>query len=309
MRLFATLIIFPSFWLATSVQAAIIIDSFSSPAHDRFSNDPSFVANGYNLSGIAIADLNPGTNTSSTDGRWLTMISPNVFLSVHHASFYPPNGQSVTFYSSNDPLGSSTTRTVHSSQRIGTSDIRIGALNTPLPSSYASYDYASASFDLTGVPPGSVVETPLAPYYGENAFLFGRSPTIWATENDIAVGRNVLDRWVVDADGTHDAIGAIRDSVGDSNYSSSEAYLQVGDSGGPLMIDDGFGGLTIVGLNWFIDTLGDESQINGFSYLGNYSDDIDTYLAAHPVPEPRQIALLLAFFAASSCLAKRDRNR
>jgi hypothetical protein len=308
-RNFGKLLAWTVVWMGPTVQAAILIDNFSSLAHDRFSNDASFVADGYDLSGVAIADINPASNTSSTDGRWLTMVSRNVFLSVQHANFYPANGQNVSFYASNDPLGGSTTRTVQSSQPIGTSDVRIGVLDAPLPSSYAFYDYASATFDPTGFSAGTVGEAPGAPYYDQNAFIFGRSPTNWVTENDIAVGRNVLDRWVVDAAGTHDAIAAIRDSSGDTNYSSSEAYLQTGDSGGPLMVDNGSGGLTIVGLNWFINTLEDGSQINGFSYLGNYSDDIDAYIAAHPVPEPRQVALLLGLFAVLISIQRRNLRR
>lgn len=289
-----------------SGNAAILISEFSSPVNDRFSNDPSFIGAGQNFSGVAIADTTASLGAWDDGGRWVTMISPDVFLSVQHASFYPANGQTVTFHTSNDPLGGSTVRTVQSSQRIGTSDIRIGVLDAPLPSSYAYYDYATETFETTGLPPGTVIDTSLAPYYGETAFMFGRSPSTWATSQDMAVGQNVIDRWIVDFDGTHDAVGAIRDSDSDPSFVASEAYLIAGDSGGPLMVDDGFGNLTIVGLNWFSGTLGDGSQINGFSYLGNYSDEIDVFLATNSVPELRQIALFLGLVTA--LMINRRRN-
>jgi len=67
--------------LALPGHAAINITGYSSTTNDRYRNDPSFIAAGFDLSGITIADENPGLDTSDTDGRWLTMIRPNVFLS------------------------------------------------------------------------------------------------------------------------------------------------------------------------------------------------------------------------------------
>jgi hypothetical protein len=192
--------------------------------------------------------------------------------------------------------------------------VRIGTLDSPLPSGYAYYDYANTTLDITSTPPtlpaGSLIELPTAPYYGENAFFFGRSPTAsFATETSIAVGKNILDRWVVDASSSHDAVAAIRDEVGDPNFVSSEAYLAVGDSGGPLMVETAPGELTIVGLNWFIDTLGDGTQISGFSYLGNYSSEIDAYISANPVPEPFHFGLASGLLALAATALRRHQDR
>lgn len=258
--------------------AAILIDGFSSQINDRYSNAPSFVASGFDLSGVTIANTSVG-------GRWATMISPNIFISVHHLNFYPATGENITFYASNDALGTSTTRTVQGSQRIGTSDIRIGTLNSPLPSNYTYYDFANQPLE-------TLTDFANSPYALENAYLFGRSPTSWSTGTDMTVGRNVLDSWRSNVDGSHDSVVAIRNSIGDANYVSSEAYLQSGDSGGPLMVDDGLGNFTIVGLNWYIDTV-NGTDFSGFSYIGDYASEINDYLALNPVPESRHYGLLL----------------
>lgn len=284
--------------LSTAVsQGAINIDLFQTLEHDRFSNDDAFIASGLDLSGVAIADTDAG-------GRWVSMISPNVFLSVHHASFFPANGSPVTFFNSNDPLGASTTRTVLDSQRVGTSDIRIGVLDEPLPASYAYYDFATENLETFDGPGPEDEWFTSSPYYNQDAYLFGRSPTDWAdTAQDMAVGRNKLDGWVSDVEDTHDAILAGLDSSGDANFLAGEALLQVGDSGGPLIIDDGAGNLTIVGLNWFNEFGG--VDLNGFSYVGDYASEIQNYLDLNSVPEVKHFALLSGILMLLFCSSSR----
>jgi hypothetical protein len=280
--------------LLTSVcvtQAAISIEGFTSLTNDRFANDASFIMDGYDLSGVALAD----------NGRWVTMISKNVFLSANH--FFPSNGTSVTFYGSNDASGVSATRTVLSSQRIGSSDVRIGVLDNPLGGNFTFYDYATE--DAT-----SLAQYASTPYALQNAYLFGRSQTSFSVSQDMAVGRNVLDRWFDSAsvDGTtDDAAGSTVDSPGDLNYVSYEAALGTGDSGAPMFVGDGMGGLTMVGLNWFVGTAG-EDAINGQTYLGNYDADILAYIEAHPVPEPKFAALLIGCFAGMLAVRRRARQ-
>lgn len=150
------------FCTVVGLRGAINIDAFSSVENDRYANDAQFIMNQYDLSGVAIAN----------DGRFVTMVSDNVFLSAHH--FYPSNGTSVTFYASNDPAGASATRTIQSSQRIGTTDIRIGVLSAPLSSSYKSYDFSTE--DITSLSSGPDAFT-RSDIYQENAFILGRSPT------------------------------------------------------------------------------------------------------------------------------------
>jgi hypothetical protein len=66
--------------LALPGHAKINITGYFPATNDRYSHDPSFIAAGFDLSSITIADENPGLNTSDTDGRWLTMVRPKVFL-------------------------------------------------------------------------------------------------------------------------------------------------------------------------------------------------------------------------------------
>lgn len=260
------------FGVATAVwsaQAAISIFEFSSPVNDRFANSSSFVAYDYNLSGIGLAD----------SGRWLAMISPNVYLSANH--FHPSTGNSVTFYASNDPNGLSVTRTVAYGEQIGTSDLWIGTINAPLPTSFVYYDFATQDITSSG-------QFNSSPYKGAVAFILGRSQTdTWPVSQDIAVGQNILDKWfdsITAAGTTDDAMGAVY-STSDSNFVSSEALVQSGDSGAGMFVPSTGGKLTLVGINWFYYTAGSETG-SGFSYVGNYDTQIQSFLDVYSVPEP-----------------------
>ena len=256
-------------FVGLNVVNAISIDGYSTEAHDRFDNDSSFIADSFDLSGIGIAD----------SGRWLTMVSPKVFLSADH--FYPANDVNVTFYTGNDPSGSSLTRTVSYSERIGTSDLRIGYLDQALSADYVHYDIASTSIN-------NLTNFNTSPYHDANAYLFGRSPSSsYTTHQDMAIGRNKLDSFATnqEVNGTTDhALIAYNNVTGDTNFLTDEAQLQTGDSGAPMMVENA-GSLTLVGINWFIGTDPNNNSLNGFSYVGNYSSDIETFIIANPVPE------------------------
>jgi hypothetical protein len=267
--------------------AAIAIDGYSSPApeNNRFANDPSFILNGKDLSGVSIAD----------NGRWVTMISANVFLSAQH--YYPINGTSVSFYAGNDPLLSPVTRSIAYSEQIANSDLRIGYLNQALPGSIGSLAYATQNTTNNNTNPNGPnaanAESFInSPYYLENAYLFGRSPESYTVSQDMAVGRNVIDRMRTFSDSPNPDIHTFATDydVGAVTY---EAQLVGGDSGAPMLVDDGFGGLTLVGINWYVYdpdwAIGDG---NGVSYVGNYSDQIDGFLAVHSIPELSSLALL-----------------
>lgn len=267
----------------------ITIAGFSSPTNDRFANDPSFIMNSFDLSGVALA----------SDSRWVTMVSENVFVSSQH--FFPANGSTVTFHTTNDPNGPTVTRTIQSSQQItggtlgNSSDIRIGVLNANVTPTVGRYSFATHNTTTAGTSGPVSDRFTSSPYNGANAYLFGRSPSDFTATIDVAVGRNILDRWfdsVTAAGTTDDAIGSTVDASGSPNFVSFEAALAGGDSGAPMFVDQG-GVLTLVGLNWFIGTSGGNS-INGQSYLGNYDAEIQSFIVANAIPEPSGFLLSIA---------------
>ncbi len=282
MKVACSLFLTAGFSVATLPALAIVIDSFAPAEHDRFANNAAFIAASYDLSGVALAQ----------NGTWLTMLSSNVFISAHH--FSPGPSQSVIFYAGNDPAGPSVTRNVQSTMRISSSDLRVGVLDAPLPTGYSFFDFATDDTTNNETGPDADAESFVnSPYYLADALVFGRSPSSRAVSQDMAVGRNKLDRWFNEVSGSNDAIGAHVDSVGDPNYISSEADLRVGDSGGPMFVDEG-GTLTLVGINWFISN--PSGTFIGASYVGNYDAEIRAFIDLHEVdgiPEPDTIALIV----------------
>lgn len=287
---------------AAASAEAITIANFSSTTNDRFANNPSFIMNGFNVTGVGLS------SNAQNQNRWVTMISPNVFLSSEH--FFPSNGSTVTFFETNNANGPSISRTVMSSQRVvggansTSSDIRIGVLDSPVSTSIAHYNFATDDTTTGGFGGPSSFNT--SPYNGLDAYIFGRSPTALSVSTDIAVGRNVIDSWFdsVDAAGTiDDAIGSRIDAVSDPDYTTYEAQLQGGDSGAPMFVDVG-GELVIVGLNWFVGTAGSDT-FNGQSYIGNYDSEIQAFIDANAIPET-STTLILGF---SSLLLMLHRRR
>ncbi|TVP80282.1 MAG: hypothetical protein EA353_04305, partial [Puniceicoccaceae bacterium] len=159
--------------VAVSMHAAIIIEGFTSATNDRFANDEQFIANSFDLSGVGLSN--------NSNARWLTMVSENVFLSSNH--FFPSDGTNVTFHASNDPNGLTAARSVLSSQRVGSSDIRIGTLNAALGSAFTFYNFATQNTTNNNTAPGGGPNSANSesfinsPYYLADAYLFGKSPT------------------------------------------------------------------------------------------------------------------------------------
>jgi hypothetical protein len=278
-----------------------IIAGYDATENDRFANDPSFIAAAYDLSGV------------SHNNRWLTMISPNVFLSAEH--FQPATGSSAVFYAANDPLGASVTRTVTATgEQIAGSDIWIGVLDQPLPLTYAFYPFATEIItnNNSGPPgPGANAESFInSPYFQKNAFILGRSEGSYSTSQNMAVGRNVIDGFNPDATpgtaGTGAAIETGIEEPGDGNFVDHELTFQTGDSGGPTFVDID-GALVLVGINWYLGSSNGTPVLNGMSYVGNYTNEINAFLDVHSVPEPR-LAALVAGLAVVGWLAGRRRR-
>ncbi len=269
-------------WLFSAVSAhAIIIAGFTSATNDRFADDGSFIGSVFDWSGVGL----------TSGGQWGTLVSNNVFLSANH--LHPSLNSSLTFYSSNDSSGASQSRTVVGGQRIGTSDLWIGVLNSPVSPSFTSYSFIS-----NDIADSAAFNAP-SPVRGLVAYVVGKSPTAWSTTLDMAVGRNVLDLWAEDSQAggtTGDALASLEGYTTDVAY---ETLLQGGDSGAPLFIGNG-SSLLLTGINWWVGkgTINAvEYDISGYSYIGNYDVEISTFINANAVPEPSSFALITSLIA------------
>lgn len=278
--------------LALLPAEAVSIQGYSAAENDRFANDPAYVAIDYDLSGIARSDR----------GRWATLVSENVFLSAAH--YRPGNGHTVTFFAGNDPSGPSINRTVSGGQRIGNTDLWVGLLNSPVPGSITSYSFATEEFQDSS-------EALSSAYAAANAFIFGQSAngrddTYYTT--DMATGRNRLDVWnpgqTVDGR-TGDVWEAEYNTSDETNWVEYEAFLQGGDSGGPLFVSEE-GALTLTGVNWFIRQTEDGAPVSsGFTYVGSYASEVQDYIDSNAVPEPSVAVLLGAGVLVMWCFRRR----
>jgi hypothetical protein len=249
---------------------ALTIEGYAANSNDRFANHSDFIAKDFNLSGIAI----------SSDGRWVTMISPNVFLTAHH--FPPAVGQTITFYATNDPAGPKITRSVAGlRERIGSSDLYLCTLASPVPEGYAYYAFATESLD-------SNRDWNFYPYRSSDLLHFGRSPGNYTTSKDVGVGQNRLNdvRYtnaiLSDPEANGPSIECTQDASGDANFVSFETMAQGGDSGAPLFYDQGNGTLKLVGIAWYIT--GGTPPATGFSAVGDHASNIQSFIATNGQP-------------------------
>lgn len=262
----------------TPSRADIIIDGYTAQTNDRFTNHASFIAADFNLSGVGQA----------SNGRWATAISRNVIISANH---FRPTG-TITFFETNDPNGNFVTRTVVSGIKVPNTDLYLGVLDSFLPGSIVHYSFATEP--LSG-PEGTLVSAGI--YQGMNAYLFGRSPETQASNRDHAVGRNRISGYLENVDfagnSDNDALLLIYDSPGDPNYVDFEAYLQSGDSGGPLFVDID-GEFRLMGTNAFINSGGINNPpvFSGINYTGNQTEFINDFII-QSIPEPSALVILM----------------
>jgi hypothetical protein len=264
--------------------AATSISNFTAAENDRFANSSSFIASGSDFSGVG----------RSTDGRWVTMISSNVFISATH--YHPADGSSVTFHPGNS-AAAPVTRVISGSQQIGTTDLWVGFLDSSVGPSIKFYNRVTGSFSASDLS-------------GASVFMSGLSPTTtgYGTSNltNQTVGTNRVELFqanqAVDSE-TGDAIFTIENqgSGSDFGYTNTpyEAQLAVGDSGAPLFQRSGTD-LILAGMNWATGVVDIDSSaavanrnVSVYSYVGTSNAIIDSYVASHPVPEPSALYSLL----------------
>lgn len=280
-----------------SSDAAMLINGFSAPVNDRFTNSSFFVANGYDLSGVARRDL-----VAESSSAWGTLIAPNAVLSANHRRA----SGTMVFYPTNDPSSTPVVRTVVSGgMRVGSTDLYISFLNADVPSSIKVYDFATET--ITASPSG-----PAGSLQGDDVFMVGRSSSSNTNApTNQAVGRNKITGFldnVVFGSGTNvDALFMRYDAGTSPDFLPSEAWVRGGDSGAPLFTVDN-GELLLLGVNSFqLSFENDTSQYSGVSYTGNVDSEINSILLNYtvPVPEPSGIAILVCLSFATGFRRRR----
>ena len=176
--------------LCATSAADIVIDGYTDETNDRFTNSPSFIGNNFDGLGNNLDFSGVGQNAGR---RWATLVSRNVIITAEH---FNPRNSVVHFYEGNDPTGSSVSRTVLRGERIGSTDIWLGVLNSNVPDSISAYEVASQFLSGTPNPLADAPFDDAGDYQDLSAYVFGRSPFNTGSDatresyNDQAVGRN-----------------------------------------------------------------------------------------------------------------------
>ncbi len=286
-------------WAAFSEIAtgASTVQSFSAATNDRFANNAAFVGTGFDFSGVG----------RDSAGKWGVMLSPSVFLSANHAA---PSG-SLIFYPGNDPAATPTIISISAGQQIGVSDFYIGTLSSPIPSYITSYSYLG--IPLTDATFGFSVLANLP------VFMGGISPsgiTYGSASRNQVIGTNRIEGFAAgvgaNIPGASDIVYTVGNQSGDSffgyNHTTYETQLNGGDSGSPLLAFSG-SNLIVVGTALGIGT-GDidggpgvaSRGYSAYTYTGNYTSAISSYISA--VPEPA-VSIFPAIFAFGMCYRER----
>ncbi len=201
-------------------------------------------------------------------------------------------GDTVHFYPGNDANETPVIRTVVSGQKVGSTDLWVGILDSWLPSSISHYEFGDVP--LSGTPPDGVnlfIED-AGIYQDLDAYVFGRSPVNQSGFRDQAVGRNRISGYSENVpflgNSNNDSLIMFNNSPGDADYVQYEALVQGGDSGGPMFVDIN-GSLVLLGTNAF---LLDGNVAFGINYTGNQAGFLNSYIA-NAVPEPSGLAALV----------------
>ena len=279
-RVFLSSFVVVCFLVGVSESSAdIVIDGFTDQTNDRFTNSSSFVGAHLDFSGV-------GRN-----GRWATLISDNVVISANH---FRPSG-AISFYESNDSSIAPVVRNiVGPGQQIGSSDLYVSVLDAPVSSNIKVYDFAT---EFLSAPPNSGIQD-AGIFQGEEAYLVGISPTSRSNVAlDQAVGRNRVSGYIENlsflGNTDNDSLLFIEEVAGDPDFVQFESQFRGGDSGGPTFIERN-GELVLLGINSFINGAGSDLEFSGITYVGNFADEINSFIASNAaVPEPGSASLMV----------------
>jgi hypothetical protein len=274
--------------LASQARAAMTIMGYQPCKHDRFYEPQpegaparDFIGEGYVWSGVGISWEERIVNeVPEYRSRWVTMISPQYFLTAKHA--YPPVGGGVTFYENNSLDGPSHTYTV-GAMVANFGDLALGRLTTPIAPEDNITHYPIIYFGE---------EENYEKYYTNLAFFAyghgGSHPSSSTDYYNPRVGRNQIDSIVEDKDvGGVETDAMIYKYENPSNgLGDDECRVELGDSGGPSFVTLGDDKLALVGIHWFnYGSIGSSNVGSGDSFVPNYiseiacnsSEDIETF--------------------------------
>lgn len=297
------------------VQAAVV-SNYSDATNLRFDDNPSFIGDAFDLSGVGrITSASAGL---AVEGTWATAIGDNYFLSANH--YFPPNGSEIRFTAGNSGASPSFTYQVGGGFRVGTTDIWVGYTLQAMDPSIARYSYTTQDANNLGEL-GLGNDT----LYMNGDLLEGRPGLV----GDHVLGTNQAESFYNEGSGqflTPETVitpfsppsGFINDMVilfdnlpgDDSAPLIHESKLTGGDSGSPLFSASG-STLTVLGVGSlvynlsgnFIDTSGpvgspgdprEDREATFYSYVGSYTDEMNTAIAKvpAPIPEPSTLASL-----------------
>ena len=249
----------------------ISITNHSPEKNDRFGGGgENFIGYRYDFSGVGI----------SSNGRWATMISNNVFITSSH--YYPSTNSNITFWETNDKDGNSVEIGVSDKYyKIGSTDIYLGVLDKALPDNYSIY---------------SITEG-FKSQFGQNnqVFLLGSSSSFSVGEARINLDSSGYQK-------TGSNKGQAFYTAENTSDSLADTLLRIGDSGAPVFLFDGRGSMTLLGNNWFIGSTTQNGQnyyVNVLTDLSPYSDQINNFVVRNAVaiPEPTTILGVLPIVA------------
>lgn len=242
-------------------------DHALSSTHDRFYAGPdrAFIGEAYDWSGVG----------RSSNGAWITMISPTHFVSANH--YHPNAGDTITFVEGNSLVGRSHAYTVAAFGYDTTyggqsSDLWLGRLTTPLNPKHRIAQYPVLALGADS----AYLDAFILAYGMPNRVGTSR---IGAVVDDFEIGRTRTMRfWFHAAEGTGTGPG--------------DCHLIGGDSGGPSFALVG-GKLALVGVHFTTnDTNGvpdpEDSWPFGYGWSGDsfvpfYIDQLDANMGAERV--------------------------